>query len=135
VRVFDSALNAGVATWLAPDYSIGAVNSFVLKGNTNNHVGITVNEKRWASLISGLSAAALDGTDEQEKITVGELKEIISFDHGDGPGNMADGDLYNSSTQQCIIFQPQTLDLEIYFRDRNGNLADDPVFETIDLDF
>jgi hypothetical protein len=135
VRVFDSALNAGVATWLAPDYSIGAVNSFVLEGNTDNHVGITVNEKRWASLISGLSAAALAGTDEQEKITVGELKEIFSFDHGDGPGNMADGDLYNSSTQQCIIFQPQTLDLEIYFRDRNGNLADDPVFETIDLDF
>jgi hypothetical protein len=43
--------------------------------------------------------------------------------------------LENSSTKQCIIFQPQTMDLEIYFIARNGTLADDPVFEAIDLDF
>jgi len=48
---------------------------------------------------------------------------------------MSTGDLYNTSTQQCIIFQPATLTLEIYFRARDGSLEDDPVFETIALSF
>ncbi len=135
VRVYNSDLNDDVTAWTAPDYSIGAVNSFVLEGNTHNHSGIPINENRWASMISELSAAADAGSDAGTKISVNELKDVISFDGGDGPGNATNGDLYNSSTQQCIIFQPQTMDLEIYFRARNGNIADDPLFEAVDLDF
>jgi len=137
IRSYSSSLNAGVAAWPTPalDYSIGAVNSFVYDGNTDNHTGDGDNTSRWASMISELSAAADAGSDDGTKITVDELKSVISFDNGDGPDSMSTGDLYNSSTKQCIIFQPQTMDLEIYFIARNGTLADDPVFEAIDLDF
>ncbi|MBN1797513.1 MAG: hypothetical protein JW822_02990 [Spirochaetales bacterium] len=131
VRTYTSNLNAGVAAWPSPalDYSIGAVNSFVLNGNTDNHTGVAVNENRWSSLITQLTNYAAAG------ITVDELKNIISFDNGNGPGFQSTGDLYNEYTQQCIIFQPQTNTLEIYFRARDGSLEDDPVFETIALSF
>jgi hypothetical protein len=131
VREYNSDFNLGVTAWPSPalDFSIGAVNSFVLNGNTDNHTGSNSNTNRWSSLISQLANYAGD------RITVPELKEIISFDDGDGPDSMSTGDLYNSSTQQCIIFQPQTMTLEIYFRARNGDLEDDPVFESITVDF
>jgi hypothetical protein len=130
VRVYDSTLNAAVTDWPPVlDFSMGAVNSFVLNGNTDNHSGEEYNEDRWASIITELTNRV------GGEITVMEFKEVISFDNGDGPGSMWDGDIYNNSTQQCIVFQPGTMDLEIYFRARDGSLADDPVFETIELNF
>jgi len=127
VRVEGSQLNAGI-NWTAPANSIGDVNSFVLLDNANNHTGSVDNTTRWSSLITGVTNSAGGG------VTVTELKEIISFYSGVDPGD-EDGDIYNSSTQQCIIFQPATLTLEIYFRARDGSLADDPLFETIALSF
>ena len=63
-----------------------------------------------------------------------ELKEVISFDNGDGPDSQSAGDLYNNGTVQVIIFQPQTLSLEIYFKPVAG-LDDDPVFENVVISF
>ena len=61
---------------------------------------------------------------------------MISYDGlNDLPDDMDTADLHNSSTQQCIIFQPQTMSLEIYFRARNGDLEDDPVFEPVTIEF
>jgi hypothetical protein len=62
-----------------------------------------------------------------------ELKLIASFDDDDGPGYNYDGDIYNSNTQQIVLFQPDNSHLEVAFRPKSGILPTDPVFEDIPL--
>jgi hypothetical protein len=131
VREFNSTLNSGVSSWPSPslDQSIGAVNSFVLNGNHNNHTIYTANTARWASIISQL------GTYSDPLISVKEMKNIISFDNNNGPGSQATGDLYSSGAQHVLVFQPDSLTLDIYFRPRTGLLDSDPVFSTLVFDY
>lgn len=122
LRSSTSKLNPGI-TWGIKN-AVGAVNSFLLTGNYDNHTGYPFNINRWASLRNGL-------INNGPKITWDELKAIISFDNGNGPGEQVEGDLYNSLTQQTVLFMPETGRLEIFFHPRNAGLPEDPVFEGI----
>jgi hypothetical protein len=63
------------------------------------------------------------------------LKQIASFHNGDSPHNQSDGDIYNSLTQQIIMYQPDNNHLEVAFKPKSGILPADPVFETIEVTF
>jgi hypothetical protein len=123
LRNSNSVLNPGIQ-WGIKD-TIGAVNSFILSGNYNNQTKNPINTKRWVNLRKQLLAKVPEG------VTWDELKEIISFHNGKRPGTMEDGDLYNQSNQQSILFIPETMQLEVFFHPRNSSLPNRPVFEEL----
>lgn len=126
-RTAASALGAAM-TWGFPN-AIGCVNSFLLAGNTNNTTTETYNTARWNSLKTELSAKG-------DTVTLDELKEIVSYDGADGgPMGGEDGDLYNVSTQQIILFEPDTLNLQVFFHPKDSDLPSDPNFEDISVSF
>ncbi|HEX2925662.1 MAG TPA: C45 family peptidase [Ruminiclostridium sp.] len=125
VRKSDSKLNKGV-TWGIQD-AIGSVNSFILKGNYDNHKPNKYNTKRWDNMKKQLLAKG-------SKVTPEEVKEIMSYDKG-SPGTFSEsGDLYNKMTLQMVVFQPDSLSLEVFFRPRDSRRnPDSPVFEKVDV--
>ncbi|HSO85665.1 MAG TPA: C45 family autoproteolytic acyltransferase/hydrolase [Draconibacterium sp.] len=124
LRSDTSALNPGI-TWGFTD-AVATVNSFLLLGNHDNHTGNPSNMNRWESLKTQLQNYG-------ETITLDELKQIASFDNNDGPGSQSSGDIYNSGTQQIVLFQPDNFHLEVAFRPKSGILPANPVFEKIPL--
>lgn len=126
VRTSSSVLNDGIE-WGITD-SVGTVNSFMLKGNFDNFTPNIINTARWASMKNQILSKG-------NKVNLAEMKEIISFNNGDGPGNQSDGDLYNSRTQQIMIFEPANLHLEIFFRPIDGKLPNVPVFKKVRVNF
>ncbi|MBP7584494.1 MAG: hypothetical protein KBA61_10695 [Spirochaetes bacterium] len=132
VRMESSTLNPDI-TW-GLNNALAAVNSFVLFGNTNNHTGNPGNYMRWNVLRDGVTSASADGT-----VSPQEFEALMGYDGGNGPGNTANGDIYNYhapsrwGTLQIILFQPATRNLKIFFCPRDGNLPDDPSFETIQV--
>lgn len=123
LRSFDSELHESISWGI--DNAIGAVNSFLLKGNHDNHTKNRSNVERWGSLKSQVIEKSNEG------ITWDEIIDIISFDNGDGPGRPVDGDLYNRSNVHTIVFQPSAYKLEIEFAPSDGDLPTDPVFKLI----
>ena len=123
LRDFGSELNESVSWEI--NNAIGAVNSFLLKGNHDNHTENPGNFERWNNLKNQVVEKAKGG------ITYDEIKDIISFDNGDGPNRAQDGDLYVRSNVQMIIFQPNIYKLEIAFAPSDGNLPTDPAFKLI----
>lgn len=123
VRTSDSKLNDNV-TWGISD-AVGCVNSFLLYGNYDNHTHQDANTKRWKSMKKQLTAAGSSVTPE-------ELKNVITYDGG-SPGCMTEsGDLYNRETAQTILFQPDTLECEVFFRPMTSEKnPDTPVFVKI----
>ena len=124
LRSDTSALNPGI-TWGFTN-TVAVVNSFLLQGNHDNHTGIPSNMNRWESLKTQLQNYG-------ETITLDELKLIASYDNDNGPDSQTTGDIYNSSTQQIILFQPDNFHFEVAFKPKSGILPDDPVFESIPL--
>lgn len=124
LRSDSSALNPGI-TWGFTD-AVATVNSFLLLGNHDNHTGNPSNINRWESLKTQLQNYG-------ETITLDELKLIASFDNGNGPDNQSDGDIYNSGTQQIVLFQPDNFHLEVAFKPKSGILPGYPAFEDIPL--
>jgi hypothetical protein len=123
LRSFDSPLNDGIA-WDIND-AVGSVNSFLLKGNHDNHTGNLENTARWAKMKEQLLA-------QGDIITLAQLKKVISFHNGPEPGLRTTGDLYNVRTQQIIVLEPDSLSLEVFFRPGNSlKLPPDPVFEKV----
>lgn len=122
VRTADSVLNDGV-NWGISD-SVGTVNSFMINGNFDNYTGNIFNVTRWDSMKSQLLSKG-------SKVTLSELKEVATFHKGTNPGPMNEGNLYNDRTQQIIIFIPDKMHLEVFFRPISGDLPEVPTFETI----
>jgi len=123
LRYADSKLNNRV-TW-GVSSAVGCVNSFLLYGNHDNHTQNKYNTKRWDNMKKQLIAK---GT----TVTPDELKEVISYDNG-SPGTFSEsGDLYNKMTLHMVLFQPDSLSLQVFFHPRNTRSAPDkPVFEKI----
>ena len=119
-----SELNPNV-TWELEN-AIGAVNSFVLDGNHDNHTTKAENYERWNSIKTQLELCG-------ETVSLEEIKQIASFSNGDGPLVESDNELYHSGNQQIIIFQPDVPHLEVAFRPKTGELPDDPNFEIIPI--
>ena len=122
LRSDTSSLNPGIA-WGFPN-AVAVVNSFLLLGNHDNHTGASYNMKRWSSIRTQLQLYG-------ETITPDDLKRIASFDNGDGPHAQSNGDIYNTDTQQIILFQPKPFSLEVAFKPKSGVLPADPLFEEI----
>jgi len=101
MRAYNSTLKSGV-TWIDHDYTIGAVNSFVLPDFYDNHTGNNVS--RWNTMRDQLQLKR-DDSDTPDKVTVAEIKQVITYFQGRKPGAV-DGDLYRNYIQQTIIFQP-----------------------------
>jgi hypothetical protein len=99
-------------TWVDHDYTIGAVNSNLLSTLYNNHTGNNVS--RWNSMRTQLQSK-LDDTSTPDKVTVDEVKRVITYYQGTRPGAV-DGDLYRNYIQQTIIYQPATPNsVEVHF--------------------
>jgi hypothetical protein len=124
LRGDDSPLNNGIS-WGISD-AVGSVNSFLLKGNYDNHTDNKYNTKRWKNMKKQLRSKG-------ETVTVDELKDVISYGKG-SPGTFNDsGHLYNRLTNQSIIFQPATLSLEIFFHPKDKMWADIPTYQKIQV--
>ena len=122
LRDHESALNDGI-TWGFID-GVAAVNAFMLDGNHDNFTGDIRNTARWASIGSQLSAKGAT-------VTWAELKEIATYDGGDGPGAMEFGDIYSEENIQVILFEPSTGRLEVAFHPENGSPTSNPMFDLV----
>ncbi len=121
-----SALNPGI-TWGFSN-AVAAVNAFLLAGNYDNYTGILSNTQRWSSIKSQLQLCG-------DTVSLAELKQIASFDHDAVPQSQSGGNIYNSGTQQIVIFQPDIFHLEISFKPKTGVLPVNPLFEEIPVSF
>lgn len=117
LRSDDSELNGGVQ-WGFDD-AIGCVNSFVLKGNHDNHTFNSFNYLRWDSFRSFLAGSG--PTIDREGV-----KAIMSDQNGS---------VYNNLNVHSVIFEPRTMQLEIAVRPPGDDLPAQLQFEKIDLDF
>lgn len=130
------------AVWQIPD-AIGTVNCFCLAENDDNHldpsdwdrvksaqkqgkqpVRCDINTPRWLAMQQQLKMAG-------PAITSTGMKQVMSEHHGNYPGSLYDGDLYNSYTIQSVIFEPGSFTLEVFFRPRSGKLPQWPNYEPI----
>jgi hypothetical protein len=124
IRTATSQLDSRV-TWNFNN-AIGSVNSFILNGNYYTHDN-PANLARWDSMKTQLATKG-------ELVTVDELKEVITYKTGATPSGQENGDLYNTYSLQTIIFQPDNLSLQIFFRPVGG-LPAYPNFENIYVSF
>jgi hypothetical protein len=121
----DSPLNAGVEWGVAN--AVASVNSFVLRGNTDNHTGVASNTGRWASFRQGLSEAG-------DVVTLEELAAIASYHANPGVYPPDASDVYNMGTQEIVIFDPSSASLHVAFHPRQGWLRATPRFVHLQLD-
>lgn len=126
IRDSDSKLSVG-NEWGIGD-SIACVNSFLLENNYDNHSKSTGNTMRWESFKREL-------TSQGEQLSLDQLKEVVGYYSGEMPGSQEDGDLYNEGTQQVIIFEPETMNLEVFFRPKNGQLPAKLTFDKVEIKF
>jgi hypothetical protein len=126
LRRWNSELNDG-ASWNVSNAS-AAVNSFVLRGNSDNHVDHPFNAMRWKSIEDQLLSKG-------DNVSFDELRDVATFFNGDAPDRQDEGDIYNIATQTIILFEPETLRLEIFFRPTSGDLPLIPTFDRIDVEF
>ena len=104
------------------------MNAFLLAGNCDNYTGILSNTQRWSSIKSQLQLCG-------DTVSLAELKQIASFDHDAVPQSQSGGNIYNSGTQQIVVFQPDIFHLEISFKPKTGVLPVNPLFEEIPVSF
>ena len=128
LRSYGSVLNPGV-TWDIVN-AIACVNSFILKGNHDNHTEKLSNTGRWASIKTLLDI----GCNNDGIVNLDELKNIACFYTGDIPDSPEDGDLYNIGTVQIIVFQPDSFNLEVFFQ-QPFTVPAEPTFNKISVKF
>ncbi|HRX15208.1 MAG TPA: C45 family autoproteolytic acyltransferase/hydrolase [Spirochaetota bacterium] len=116
-----SPLNGGIVWGL--ENTVAAVNSFLLKDNFDNHTVYTGNYNRWEYFYNQISALA------GQKLDSEDLKTLITYRSDSGALHQY-GSIYVTSTQQMILFSPESFKLEVFFRPEGG-LPETPVFEDI----
>lgn len=141
LRTASSTMRKG-AVWQIPD-AIGTVNCFCLEGNDDNHLDPSdwdrvrtaqkegkkptrydINTPRWIEMQKQFQLVG-------PLVTSTGMKQVMSEHHGQYPGSLYDGDLYNAYTVQSVIFEPSSFSLEVFFRPRNGKMPAMPTYETI----
>lgn len=116
LRSWDSELHLGV-TWGIKD-AIGVVNSFLLRGNHNNHSLDSWNVQRFRTMKSVLVSKG-------EKIDKQDLKEI-SYE----------SKMYDLGwTQHIVVFEPATLSAEVFFNPQSRPSPKVPTFEVFNVKF
>ena len=116
-------------------HAVAAVNTFFLEGNYRGG-GV---DPRWIHIRNQL-AGKLRNSERGEvgQVTFNELKEIATYYHRGDPGNSpgsSTGDIYNSMTQHIVLFEPDTLYLEVFFRGASPLPARHPAFTAIPISF
>ena len=134
VRKADDALLPGV-TWFDSGSALGtssiaAVNAFMLDGKYDRFTGKASNENRWATLRARAGTAFGDGS-----VDATDVRAIMTACTGSAPAGMSAGDVYNSGTQQIMVFEPAAMTLSVFFAPRNGMLPATPSFTAIPLSF
>jgi hypothetical protein len=134
VRKAGDALLPGV-TWFDSGSALGTgsiatVNAFMREGKYDRFTGKDSNENRWATLRARADAAFGDGS-----IDAADVRDIMTAYAGSAPADMAAGDVYNTGTQQIMVFEPATMKLSVFFAQRNGWLPSTPTFSAIPLSF
>ena len=126
IRKSDSKLNQDI-TWGISD-AVASVNSFILYGNNDNHTTNKYNTKRWDNIKTQLQSSG-------SVVSADKIKQTISYYHGRSPGVFSEsGDIYNKMTIQMIVFQPDNLSLQVFFRPKNNRVNPaNPVFEHIEV--
>jgi hypothetical protein len=131
LRGVDSPLGKGI-DWEFEN-TVAAVNTFFLEENYRAY-GV---DPRWTNLRK-LVATKLRYSEEGEagKVTLNELKEIATFydktEHDAYPGSTI-GDIYNSSTQSIVLFEPDTFHLQVFFRNDTRSPIKKPTFITVPI--
>lgn len=123
----ENSPTTGQLPWNIP-HSLAAVNCFLIKGCTDNSHMYGINRPRWDSFKRELQAKG-------PVVDLAGLKQVAAFHTGATPGKQPNGDLYNSMTQQIIVFRPATRHLEVFFRPKKGPLPAVPTFENITVAF
>jgi hypothetical protein len=133
LRGASSTLAEGVP-WEFDD-AVVAVNTFYLKGNYRGQ-GI---DPRWTSFRKELADKLRKSENgEVDKITFNELKAIATFydkRRQDAYPGSTFGDIYNSSTQYIVLFEPQTFHLEVFFRNGSLKPVRHPTFTKVPVSF
>lgn len=135
LRYWNSDLNPST-TWGIP-YSVGAVNCFALRGNTDNHIDpldwkrfrkgepdSDVNTLRWQSMKEQLTRMG-------SKVDATGVKSVLSFYYPKKPFSMYHGDLYHALTFQSMIFEPNSMSLQVWFKAKDGKMYNTLAFEPI----
>ena len=122
LRYADSALNSGIE-WGFTN-AVASVNAFMLLGNHDNFTGELWNTARWSSFRSQLASKGATVTWE-------ELKEIATYEGGNGPGSNTTGDIYTDGNIQIILFEPASGKLEVAFHPKTGTVQSNPVFDVV----
>lgn len=125
-RTDKSELNPGVEWGF--DNAVGVVNAYMLKGNIDTYTNFVWNRVRWESMRQELAQKG-------DKVSLDELKEIASYSKNPIPALQGRGNLYNVNTVQIITFEPETQDLQVYFKQKNHNINVKPIFEKIQVSF
>lgn len=117
------------------DNALAAVNTFFLK---ENYRGGEV-DPRWTNLRRQLVTKLRNSEKgEVDKVTLNELEEIATYydksQHDAYPGSTI-GDIYNSSTQHIVLFEPDTFHLEVFFRNNSASPSKKPTFITVPISF
>ncbi len=133
LRGVDSPLGKGI-DWEF-DNIVAAVNTFFLEQNYR-YRGYRV-DPRWTNLRKQLATKLRYSAEgEAGKVTRNELKEIATFydktEHDAYPGSTI-GDIYNSSTQSIVLFEPDTFHLEVFFRNDTRSPIKKPTFITVPI--
>ena len=122
-RTSASELNKGVH-WQFKD-ALACVNSFLLKGNTDNHTQLELNFNRWLKISQFLQK-------NDKPLNPEKLKKLFTSFHGKTPGWPSQGDIYNKRTQQIVIFDSSNFSVEAFFTSPKGQPIN-PVFEKIEF--
>jgi len=126
IRESNSKLNDNI-TWGISD-AVAAVNAFMLYGNNDNYTPNKYNTKRWKNIRTMLPS-------DDSTVSVDKIRQTISYYNGSTPGVFSEsGDTYNKMTIQMVLFQPDSLSLEVFFRPQNNRVNPvNPIFEKIEV--
>lgn len=121
LRYANSKLNTGI-NWDQQN-AIACVNSFMLKGNTDNYTGNWYNTGRWNNFDSLL-------TDAGNKVDLNTVNSIMSYHTQSGSGYVP-GDIYLAGTILSMAYSYEENEMRLWL----GTYVEDPQYVTIPVHF
>ncbi len=136
LRYDTSYLNPGI-NWNFKEM-IGGVNCFMLRGQVDNYSAgpnEKINTQRWKLMLQRTVDKLYNSP--QHKLTSDGVREIMSSYWGSKPESLIGGygDLYNTDTQQMMVYIPVDRSLRVFFKPKDNSTPLDPgaYFITIPL--
>jgi hypothetical protein len=129
-----SALNDGIS-WNHKEM-IGGVNCFMLRGQPNNYSAgahAAINTERW-KLMQQRTTEVIN-SNPQHKLSAGDIRAIMCSYWGSKPKSLLakHGDLYNTNTQQMMLYIPAEKSLKVFFKPKDNSTPSDPGPDFIEI--